>query len=134
MELHVDANTSIHEIQEDFQERFAFLRLGFFVDKNQDAILSPDEQIKNEKTLIRDISKFPATGNIQLGGSMTVAELENAFRGAFGLDVQVFRKSGNAWLMTSQTDNWSLDQQNQKAQEMELPVAVSEPGDYQEHE
>lgn len=46
---------------------------------------------------------------------MTVSELEQHFADVYGLSVQVFRKSGEVWLETTTTDNWSLEKQNQEA-------------------
>ena len=43
---------------------------------------------------------------------MKVNELEKIFKDRFNLAVQVFRKSGNLWLETTMTDNWTLQQQN----------------------
>jgi hypothetical protein len=37
-------------------------------------------------------------------------------------------------LVTSQTDEWTLEQQNQKAMEMSKPIDAPEPTDYQEHD
>jgi hypothetical protein len=45
---------------------------------------------------------------------MTVAELERLFVENFGLNAQVFRRSGTLWLQTSATDNWTLAEQNRK--------------------
>ena len=45
-------------------------------------------------------------------------ELEKIFKDQFGLAVQVFRKSGNLWLETTMTDNWTLQQQNNHGKEI----------------
>ena len=63
---------------------------------------------------------------------MKVAELENDFSGQFGLQVQVFRKSGEVWLQTTKTDNWTLIEQNQAALEMNAASAAPELEDYHE--
>jgi hypothetical protein len=52
----------------------------------------------------------------------------------FGLDVQVFRKSGNTWLVTTKTDDWTIAEHNKRAKEMANPVEAPEPTDYQEHD
>jgi hypothetical protein len=49
---------------------------------------------------------------------MKVNELENIFQQKFSLSAQVFRKSGNLWLETTMTDNWSLLQQNNHGREI----------------
>ena len=44
--------------------------------------------------------------------AMTVTELENKIHEVFGLNAEVLRKSGNVWLETKLTSNWTLLQQN----------------------
>ncbi len=45
---------------------------------------------------------------------MKVRTLENVFYETYGLKVQVFRLSGNIWLQTTSTDEWTLHEQNRK--------------------
>ncbi|HVX27352.1 MAG TPA: hypothetical protein VHB70_13470, partial [Parafilimonas sp.] len=54
---------------------------------------------------------------IDISNEVTVAELENQF-GDIGLIAEVFRKSGNVWIESSLTDNWTLQQQNNEAEEI----------------
>lgn len=51
---------------------------------------------------------------------MTVKELENKCEEQFGILVQVYRKSGNVWLETSMTDNWTIKQQNDQGSEITM--------------
>ena len=48
---------------------------------------------------------------IELNPKMTVAELEKELL-KHGIFAQVFRKSGDLWLETTQTDGWSLERVN----------------------
>ena len=57
-------------------------------------------------------------GTITITPQMTVAGLEQNMNDVYGLSVQVFRKSGMAWLETSVTDNWTLEQQNKQGEEL----------------
>ena len=45
------------------------------------------------------------------------SELEK-FAKEFDLFIQVFRRSGNLWLETTATDNWSLHHQNEQGREL----------------
>jgi len=38
----------------------------------------------------------------------------------FGLHVQIFRKSGDLWLQTSKTDEWTIEHQNARGLETTL--------------
>ncbi|MBK6949217.1 MAG: hypothetical protein IPH16_15200 [Haliscomenobacter sp.] len=50
---------------------------------------------------------------------MTVREFEQAFYDTYGLNVQVFRRSGNIWIQTTATDSWTLAEQNRKGSSSE---------------
>jgi hypothetical protein len=54
---------------------------------------------------------------INLDKNITVAELENQFAN-IGLNAEIFRKSGSAFIETSLTDNWTLQHQNAEAEEL----------------
>ena len=79
-----------------------------------------------------DLSKRNATkeGVAEISGDMTVLELENLFMNRFGLAAQVFRKSGNIWLETIRTDNWTLKQQNNHGMEISEDEHFREENDY----
>jgi hypothetical protein len=49
---------------------------------------------------------------------MTVSNLEQKFRDVYGLSVQVFRRSGKAWLETTFTDGWTLEEQNSQGEDL----------------
>lgn len=134
MELHLHSTITLGEIQDEFSSYFKYLKLGFFVDKNADNKLTADEQVKNRHVKLGELNKSIDATEFKILASMTASQLEKKFKESFGLDVQVFRKSGMNWLVTNQTDEWTLEQQNAKAIEMDKPVDAPEPGDYQEHE
>ena len=54
---------------------------------------------------------------LELDPSMTVAAFEQKMQNEYGLPVQVFRKSGDVWLETVQTDHFSLAKQNEMGEE-----------------
>jgi hypothetical protein len=71
---------------------------------------------------------------MQIEPEMSVRQVEQAFWNTFGLEVQIFRKSGNKWLMTNSSDLWTLKEQNSKAEEMDLEIEKSEGPDYKEQD
>jgi len=85
-----------------------------------------ENQIKHDQQLRlakgRDIQK----GDLLIEETMSVADLEKAFKDQFGLMAQVFRRSGNIWLETSITDKWSLKQQNELGKEITLDRNANE--------
>src|ERR671921_1392910 len=104
----------ISEIQKDFNQYYPFLKLEFFQTKKN--TVQAYRMIKNNLKL-GDIVFSLQEGSIQLTDSMTVSELENIFTDRFGLQAQVFRKSGNIWLETTITDKWTLKNQNDHGRE-----------------
>jgi len=134
MNLHIEKHMTLAEVQAAFNHSFPFLKIGFFIDKNHDNTLTADEQIHNLKMTIGSIREIEYDGDLKIEATMTAKEVETAFWDTFGLDIQVFRKSGNAWLVTTSTDSRTLLEQNEIAREMNSPAENPELPDYQEHE
>ncbi len=134
MVLQIDKNMTLGEVQTAFNQLFPFLKIGFFLDRNKDNALTANEQIHNPKMTIASIRDMDYDGDMQIEATMTAKQLESTFLNIFGLDVQLFRRSGNGWLVTQNTDDWSLIQHNEKAQEMSIPVENPETPDYTDHE
>jgi hypothetical protein len=51
-------------------------------------------------------------GIVELDDQTTVNSFEQLIDESFGLHVQVFRKSGELYIETTKTDDWTLGQQN----------------------
>jgi hypothetical protein len=112
MTLKIDANRTISEIREEFTGLFPYLKLEFFKTSHEAAEASRKrEMIKTDEKMSK-ISRNQKFGSLKLSPVLTVASLEAAMRDQFGLNVQVFRKSGNVWLETTITDNLTLQTQN----------------------
>lgn len=113
MHLAVKGERLIQEIKTDFTKEFPFLKLEFFRNGLIRLDRYPIEKMISDKKKLKDawVNK-KEEGILEITGNMTVLELENALMDRFGLAAQVFRKSGNIWLETIRTDNWTLSQQN----------------------
>lgn len=72
----------------------------------------------NALRTIGESQKTKHSDPLTITGDMTIAELERLFRGAYGLSVKVFRKSGTAWLETSLTSDWTLAEQNDEGRSL----------------
>jgi hypothetical protein len=68
--------------------------------------------------LLQKISNHMQQYRIEFHDTTSVQDLEQLIWDAFGLSVQVFRKSGNLWLETTVTDQWSLAYQNEQGREL----------------
>ena len=121
MLLSINGDRLVKDVQQDFSSTYPYLKLEFIrtngIHKEQ---ARKENQIKHEQQLRlakgRDIHK----GDLLIEETMSVAELEKAFKDKFGLIAQVFRRSGNIWLETSITDSWSLKHQNELGMEISI--------------
>lgn len=113
MTINIGESMSVGEIRSEFNAMFPFLRLGFY---------KPNEA-PNGKQLSDSFMLKPVLKNkdqILIDASMSVSELENMLSENFGIEAQVFRKSGKLWLETTMTDNWSLAKQNEHGREISI--------------
>lgn len=117
MKLIVHKEQSLKEIQQAFQQQYPFLKLEFFKEPHhvmQRSAVAP--------LLDRDqpVSKFTRVdgAEIEIGPRQSVADMEKEFQEKLGFAAQVFRKANQVWIETSKTDGWSLEKQNQDAEEL----------------
>lgn len=129
MIIRINKDSKISQIQKEFSTRFPNLKIEFFKDKNKDGQLTANEMIKDPDTRIGAIREMGHDGMYEIDGLMTVAELEKNFLDIFGVYVQVFRKSGSAWLMTTTTDHLTLAEQNHIAAEQAKEIPSEGPVD-----
>lgn len=100
----------LEEIQAEFREKFPYLKIEFYKSNG-----SMQERVPLDPGLtIGEIRTIHKEGEVGLHGNMKVRTLESLFYETYGLKVQVFRLSGNIWLQTTSTDEWTLHQQNRK--------------------
>lgn len=116
MIIHLSKNKTIGEIQKEFNEYFPFLKLGFFTKSHKPYEGNGKANLMSPDSKINSLKKDPI--EVEITENMSVNELEQMFKVEFGLNVQVFRKSGKSWLETTITDNWSLKKQNEEGREL----------------
>ncbi|HEY8399251.1 MAG TPA: hypothetical protein VIK80_15020 [Flavihumibacter sp.] len=123
MTIRIDSKKTIKELQDSFSAHFPFLKIEFFerAHKVEQGSL-PKKMIRSTRPL-GELNLLKEEGELEISPTMTVASFEQSMIQRFGLAVQVFRKSGNLWLETTMTDQWTLGQQNEHGRE------ISSPGD-----
>ena len=114
--LHLTPFRPIHEVKQEFNTAFPFLRLDFYKLQERET-LPPIRKLLGDSVPLK-AAGLDKEGILHVHGAMTVAELETAFRKKFHLTGQVARQSGNIWLETTMTDEWTLDQQNEHGKEI----------------
>jgi len=116
--MEIDPGSKISEVKQDFSRPFPFLKIEFFrIVSGQPARYSKDNMISWDE-ITGNLQKKKRAGKIVFTGETPVSEIEQEFLKRFGLYVQVFRKSGNIWLETTSTDDWSLEQQNEEGKSL----------------
>jgi len=117
MNIVISSDKTIAAIQQEFHEQFPFLKIEFFQADEGNAKLPERSKIPGDKTL----SAYQAnhhSENITITPLLTVAELEKKFLSLYGLSIQIFRKSGKAWLESTLTGNWTLQEQNEAGESL----------------
>ena len=134
MELIIDDTCTLSEIQESFCARFPFLKLEFFeFDPEEEKIFSKQNLITGKNIKVGHIRHIRNMGKVVIHEKQIVSDLEKEFKEGFGIYIQVFRKSGTNWLLTTATDSWSLAEQNMKGAEMNSPVPVEPVDDSEQY-
>jgi|APTNR8051073442_1049403.scaffolds.fasta_scaffold01422_11 hypothetical protein len=122
----------IRDIQVGFNQLFPHLKLSFYKTEHHAGEGTPRQAELNAELTLEQARTVHSEGELVIDPYMTVAELEEEFARHFGLNAQVFRKSGNLWMQTTATDNWTLGEQNRKGESSEAHFAEKYGDDLQE--
>jgi hypothetical protein len=121
MYIGIEKETRIGDIQKEFNLHYPYLKLEFYKSfPTQIKLSRKPEKIGPDATVER-VTQFYKPGSICLDHSSTVSRVVNDLWEDFGLSAFVFRKSGNTWIETSLTDNWTLEKQNNIGESFALP-------------
>ncbi len=118
MKVTINDKRKIFAIQEEFNAMFPYLKIEFFSKPHKLGGSSSKKQMKSVSKTLGECRTIHNTGKITITPNMTVADLEQRFNDVYGLSVQVFRKSGKAWLETTVTDKWTLEEQNNQGESL----------------
>jgi hypothetical protein len=118
MEIHIDDRKNLESIKSEFSARYPFLKIEFFNKAHESGLGSPKTDMITHDLSLGEVRTKHNEGDILIKGDMKVGDLELQFETLYGIHVQIFRKSGDLWLETSATDQWTLNEQNETGQEM----------------
>lgn len=118
MQLLINDSIKVSALQNAFSDMFPFLRLVFYSrirDKNSKSLnpVITETEINLEKC--RTIHN---SGVVEITPDTTVNELVQCLNNQYGLSVEVMRQSGNAWLETTVTKTWTLEEQNEQGKSL----------------
>lgn len=113
MELRIHSDSTVGDLKSQFSALFPNLKLSVFKKTHRRLQPSPIAQLVTANTLLRKHAPKMRTGNFKFSPTTSVADFEQGLQREFDLSVQVFRRSGSSWIETIQTDNRSLQEQNE---------------------
>jgi hypothetical protein len=136
MVIKVNSTRTLGEVQDAFTASFPALKLVFFT-KKQEAFQGTHSKfmLTDRNLTLGSVERNPRDGVLHIEADMPTWQLERLFEQEFGLHVQVFRKSGNIWLMTTVSDSLTLEEQNFKGLEsLRHHADLGEISDYREQD
>jgi len=132
MKIQFNPESTLSELQESFSNQYPNLKLGFFVDLNDDGQYSHDELIKDEHSSLRLVNPEIGSGVLNISPNTKIIDFETEALQLLGVEVQVFRRSGKLWLATKQTDYKTFLEQEEISIQMNQPIEPVAPLDYQD--
>lgn len=115
--MRISDDRTIANIQAEFNTKFPYLKLEFYNEPHQIGEGSLTKSLIDSTQTIKAVRTIHIEGNLSINGHLKVSTLEQTFKDNYGLNVQVFRKSGSLWLQTTATDEWTLADQNRKGEQ-----------------
>ena len=117
--MKLQATDRIQDVQDRFQALFPLLQLRFYRIAHHGGESAMRDEIKDHTLTLSAFNPNFKAGEIRLEPETTVNKVETDFASNFGLYVQVFRKAGKHWIQTIDTDDWTLQRQQEAAAETE---------------
>lgn len=123
MKILINDHRKIFAIQEEFNSVFPYLKIEFFSKSHTSSGPASLKLIKNASKTLGECRTIHTKGKLTIIPTMTVADLEKAFKDVYGISIQILRKSGKGWLETSVTDGWELKEQNSQGEMLSKMVS-----------
>lgn len=118
--MRISDQKTLQDISREFHQMFPGLKLEFYASAHASGEGSPVQERLPGKSFLSKVRTINKEADLEIDPEMSVSKFEQLFAEQYGLNVQVFRKSGNLWMQTTSTDHWSLAQQNRKGGASEI--------------
>lgn len=129
MNFEIREENTIAEVQTLFNTCFPYLKIDFF-EKNVSffpSIVSYKPMLHTERKLIEFRKDSKKIAPFQVTKELNVTAVEKFMQSFYSIYAQVYRKSGNVWLETTVTGNWSLEEQNKQGRSITLQIQENRP-------
>lgn len=117
MRIDIDDKRKILAVQEAFTKMFPYLKIEFICKHAKPGDHSY-KKIKHPEEMIGTCRTRHNSGVLTITPQTTVSALVGTLKDTYDLTAQILRHSGKAWLETSRTDYWTLEQQNKLGEEL----------------
>jgi hypothetical protein len=117
MRITINESKSIGSIQEEFSRLFPYLKLEFFFGHHELGGGHRANMVYNDATPIGEVGCVEGEQSFEITPKMTVEALEHALSQKFKVAAEVYRLSEGYWMDTSETDWWTLEEQNNRGEE-----------------
>lgn len=111
----INNHRKVFAVREEFSRLFPNLKLGFHAKPNTSDGPHPDKLVHNSSTTIGDCRNHLKDGELEVHGEWTAGELKAHFRNDFGLETEIYRRTGTEWYPVD--ESVSLNELNTNNQE-----------------
>lgn len=115
MLLLIDDSLRINDVQERFSMCFPKLKIEFCKKRHHWEAVCPERDIISPDCLIGGIRETHNPGTMEIKSRDKVGEVEKRLRERFGLNAQIFYKSGQRWIQTGKSDNLTIGELQDKS-------------------
>lgn len=113
MIIEIHDTKTIQQIRDEFSHFYPFLDLAFYKESHKIQEPSSGQNQYAPSKTIGEIRKKHNPGMLEIHPGQKTGILELEFHRHYGLNVQVLRHHGNAWIQTAGTDDLTLQEQNE---------------------
>lgn len=117
MLLYISDYKTVEDLQDRFNHCFPYLKIEFYKDAGNDVKEFRKPELVKSHTLIGEIRNKPGPEILEIKSWDKTASVKQHLKDIFGLKVQVFRLHMDYWIPTSYSDELTLKQQSDLAQQ-----------------
>lgn len=114
MKIVINNHRKIFAIQQEFSSMFHQLRIGFHAKPSKPGAAPSIKLVVHSGRTLQDCRAISKQGTIEILPSMNMSDLKENFRDAFGLSVEIFRKTVNGAHDNPPGDHLTLGELNRQ--------------------
>lgn len=108
-------STKLSDLQDWFFATFEFLKIEFYKNGHREFEGNQKDERLNSSLELNKLGFNKSEYPFEINETLKVQQVEDKFKNELNLNVQIFRKSGDVWLQTTSTDEWTLLEQIERA-------------------